>query len=306
MIKFKGVFLFLVVVLSSSVFAGAIYDDGSRVGIGKQPSSADLDILGTSTDSTVIRLESPSWQGIRFERNQTPYLEVSSGVSPTNGGLGENSHIISYKGDLYFGANNQIGALRLTNPNGSSVLELNSDVYTAFYFSRMFIESGVNERDSGSGSHTHIVSRQGGSLYLGANGQIGKMMITGSGIAIGTNSVMSGYELTVNGGIYALDLRIRPNLNNTADFVFEDDYDLMALDQVKSEIKKNKHLPGIPSAKQMVEEGVSVGEMQAKLLQKIEELTLYMIELKEENETQSKEIEALKTQINPEKLVLGY
>ena len=55
----------------------------------------------------------------------------------------------------------------------------------------------------------------------------------------------------------------------------------------------------------MVEEGVSVAEMQAKLLQKIEELTLYMIEQNEKIESQSKEIQALKTQVNPEKWVLG-
>jgi hypothetical protein len=85
-----------------------------------------------------------------------------------------------------------------------------------------------------------------------------------------------------------------------ADFVFEDDYQLMSLNDLEQQIKANKHLPGIPSAKEVEENGVSLGEMQAKLLQKIEELTLYVIDqdkkldvLKEENEQLKKRISLL-------------
>ena len=120
-------------------------------------------------------------------------------------------------------------------------------------------------------------------------------------VAIGTTKHKSDdtgnfYKLTVNGGIYALDLRIRPSLS--ADFVFENDYNLMPLSELKTSIQKNKHLPGIPSEKEVQKDGVSVAEMQTKLLQKIEELTLYVIDLKEENEIQSKELKLLKRQIN--------
>ena len=115
-------------------------------------------------------------------------------------------------------------------------------------------------------------------------------------LGVGTKVPVEGYKLTVNGGIYALDLRIRPDLSNTADFVFEEDYQLMPLSEVESNIKANKHLPGIPSAKQMVENGVSVAEMQANLLQKIEELTLYMIAQNKKIETQNKKIMRLESQ----------
>ena len=117
-------------------------------------------------------------------------------------------------------------------------------------------------------------------------------------VGIGTSNPVEGYKLTVNGGIYALDMRIRPDLSNTADFVFEDDYELMSLSDVESSIKSNKHLPGIPSAKQMVKNGVSVSEMQANLLQKIEELTLYVIEQNKLNEAQNKKIMQLESQLN--------
>ncbi len=63
-----------------------------------------------------------------------------------------------------------------------------------------------------------------------------------------------------------------------ADFVFEDDYDLMSLDEVESFVEKNNHLPGVESAESMQINGLEMGEFQIKLLQKIEELTLYVIE----------------------------
>jgi len=73
-----------------------------------------------------------------------------------------------------------------------------------------------------------------------------------------------------------------------ADYVFEENYFLSPLSEVESFIKTNKHLPNIPSAEQFKSDGYKVGEMDEMLLRKIEELTLYIIELK-------KEIEELKS-----------
>ncbi|WP_228378887.1 hypothetical protein [Chryseobacterium hispalense] len=93
---------------------------------------------------------------------------------------------------------------------------------------------------------------------------------------------------------------IKVTLTPTADFVFENDYNLPKLEDVEKHIKEKKHLPEIASAKEMEKEGVNVGEFQIKLLQKIEELTLYTIEqnklLKEQGEVikeQQKRIEKL-------------
>ena len=68
-----------------------------------------------------------------------------------------------------------------------------------------------------------------------------------------------------------------------ADYVFGPDYRLQTLDEVAAYIGKNHHLPEIPSAKEVEEKGVSLGDMQAKLLAKIEELTLHMIRANQEN-----------------------
>lgn len=82
-------------------------------------------------------------------------------------------------------------------------------------------------------------------------------------------------------------------MDHAADYVFDQDYKLVSLESVEDYIKKNKHLPGIPSALQQACEGVHVAEMGNLLLEKIEELTLYMIELKKENEELKQRLDSI-------------
>ncbi|MEM7297863.1 MAG: hypothetical protein AAF391_06315, partial [Bacteroidota bacterium] len=78
--------------------------------------------------------------------------------------------------------------------------------------------------------------------------------------------------------------------------VFEEDYDLRTLQETAAFILENKHLPEVPSAKEMEANGIQIGEMNLLLLKKIEELTLYQIELLEKIEAQNKRIERLESQ----------
>lgn len=86
---------------------------------------------------------------------------------------------------------------------------------------------------------------------------------------------------------------INVNMNNAADYVFDEDYDLKPLSEVEAFVKENKHLPGIPSAAEMAENGVSVSAMSNKLLEKVEELTLHMIRLEKENAALKAKVELL-------------
>ena len=97
----------------------------------------------------------------------------------------------------------------------------------------------------------------------------------------------TNYKLDVNGTIRANEIIVEDP--STADFVFEDTYKLKSLREVEQFIKKNKHLPDVASAKEMKANGVKQGEMNAKLLQKIEELTLYLIQIKKETNLLRKE-----------------
>lgn len=89
---------------------------------------------------------------------------------------------------------------------------------------------------------------------------------------------------------------IKVTLTPTADFVFEENYDLPKLEEVAKHIKEKKHLPEIASASVMEKEGVNVGEFQIKLLQKIEELTLYVIEQNRQLKDQQEKIQKLETE----------
>jgi hypothetical protein len=101
-----------------------------------------------------------------------------------------------------------------------------------------------------------------------------KMRIKRNGY-IGINTTDPTTRLTVNGGVKANEVTVTDATG--ADFVFNNNYSLPDLNEVEASIIKNKHLPGIPSAKEMRKNGVKVGNLQMKLLRKIEELTLYAI-----------------------------
>lgn len=98
-------------------------------------------------------------------------------------------------------------------------------------------------------------------------------------VGIGTDTPGS-YKLAVNGKIWATELNVALT-NPGPDYVFEKDYRLPSLQEVQSYIREHKHLPEIPSAKEMEADGVKVGEMNMLLLKKVEELTLYVIALEE-------------------------
>jgi hypothetical protein len=118
----------------------------------------------------------------------------------------------------------------------------------------------------GSGSYEYIRIRNGGNVGIGT-----------------TNPTQ---KLSVNGTIRAKEVIVD---TGWSDYVFAPDYRLAPLSEVEQHIKADGHLPGIPSATDVAAHGVTIGEMQAKLLAKIEELTLHQIE-------QEKAIHALKTE----------
>jgi hypothetical protein len=116
------------------------------------------------------------------------------------------------------------------------------------------------------------------TLFINAN--------TNKPVAIGTFSPAAGYMLSVDGKVIAEEMRVQLT-TAWPDYVFEDSYELMPLQKVNDEIKRLGHLPGIPSADQIESDGLDMGDMQKRMMEKIEELTLYLID-------QQKEIERLR------------
>lgn len=139
----------------------------------------------------------------------------------------------------------------------------------------------------------------GYSSYLEANGDEGGLFIRSNlggrvifdrgNVGIGTTT--PSHKLSVNGTIKAKEVIVETS--GWADDVFAPGYVLLPLDSIEEHIAVKGHLPGIPSATEAAEQGVSVGEMQAALLRKVEELTLYLIETRKENAELRRRLEVL-------------
>jgi hypothetical protein len=100
--------------------------------------------------------------------------------------------------------------------------------------------------------------------------------------------IFNNKTMKIDGKLFAKEIEVKTDV--WADFVFQPEYKLMPINDLECFIQSNKHLPGIPTENQVKTDGINIAEMNAKLLQKVEELTLYIIE-------QQKDIEALKKAI---------
>lgn len=127
----------------------------------------------------------------------------------------------------------------------------------------------------------------------GASIQYDDAMVINQYGNVGIGVTNPQHKLSVNGSIYASEIKVTTNVTANefkvndrewSDFIFDKDYKLPSLDHVESYIKENKHLPDVPSAQDIKKNGLAMADMMAKQMQKIEELTLYVIELKKQNE----------------------
>ncbi|GAA0557262.1 hypothetical protein GCM10009415_44030 [Chitinophaga japonensis] len=112
-------------------------------------------------------------------------------------------------------------------------------------------------------------------------------------VGIGTTNPGT-YKLAVEGTIGARKVKVTQS--GWADFVFHPDYQLPSLYEIEKYITTNRHLPDIPAAAEVEQEGLDLGEMDKKLLQKIEELTLYIIRLNKKNEALEQRVAELEQQ----------
>ncbi len=133
-------------------------------------------------------------------------------------------------------------------------------------------------------------------LALGITGSGSALTVNSSSqVVIGNTTTPGSYKLYVETGILTEKVKVAVKTSaNWADHVFAPGYKLKSITEVDAFIKANKHLPGVPSATTMVKEGLDVAAMDAKLLEKVEELTLYVIELNKRLQLLEKENKALR------------
>ena len=176
------------------------------------------------------------------------------------------------------------GAVTLRGDSGYVTIGANSQAMEFVTDKSQFVFNKPIYNQSG------VYNVQNSNMLFNINGT-NRMLIQNNGnIGIGTAS--PAYKLDVNGTIRANEIIV----NTTgADFVFAEDYQLRPLSEVKAFIQENKHLPEIKSAQEMQENGIGVNELQTQLLQKIEELTLYILQQEEKIKQQDLRIKVLET-----------
>jgi hypothetical protein len=175
--------------------------------------------------------------------------------------------------------------LRLGNGSGQASVYLNNATL-ALGFGFGIPTGGLSYKDPGNypGSDTLTLSTaSGGNIVFSPNG-------TGN---VGIDTTNPTQKLSVNGSIRAHEVIVD---TGWSDYVFADDYALAPLSEVEAHIKAHHSLPGVPSEAQVAKEGMSVGEMQAKLLAKIEELTLHVIQQEKQHQDLASRVRQLESE----------
>ncbi len=223
--------------------------------------------IGTTTPSVLLDV--------------TNHLSLAAGATPKIAFFGGRNATRNYNNGVYISL------------NAISTME----IATKFQSVSWNVNYGFMEFNSKATANTTkaAVTFGNGSNELMRINQNGKVRI-GSG----TTDIKTpdGYKLFVEDGILTEKVKVAiKTTSDWADYVFENDYTLMPIEEVEAFTKQNKHLPNVPSAKEMADNGLDVAKMDAKLLEKVEELTLYIIEQNNINKEQAKEIEELKAMV---------
>jgi len=192
----------------------------------------------------------------------------------------------SIQGNLGVGTNNPLAKLDVS---GGNLLIRNIENVDGV--SSIMVAHSVNISNfDTTGTSIRSITQNAGSNNYGLQfftedshltGQTEKMRILGNGnVGIGESNPEN--KLDVKGIIHSQEVNV--DMDNWSDFVFKKEYNLPTLQEVEKHIAEKGHLENIPSEEEVLKNGINLGEMNAKLLQKIEEMTLYMIEMKKEIE----------------------
>ena len=270
-----------------------------NIGIGLINPVAKLDVLGNIKARTNIVLDTGNtdlslyrdadvgdWSLLRSNKGngiaiigQPDQVGLSVSRTTTNVGIGTTSPQakLDIKGDLTIG--NSAAYNNIVFKTGASINGFNG----------VFEISPKTLPGSGTAQHA--------TYFKNATHSGGKTMhnvFVDGNIGIGVTDT-KGFNLAVAGSNGIVAEKVTVKLQSAwPDYVFTNDYKLPTLKEVEKQIKENGHLANIPSAEEVSENGIELGEMNKKLLEKVEELTLYTIQQEKELDKQGKEIEELK------------
>jgi hypothetical protein len=177
--------------------------------------------------------------------------------------------------------------LTIYNPSDRTTLVVGNPLTSTGGFTSIQLGTSANMGGYGFIEAVKSSGSANGNLMLNRNG---------SSVSVGGIYLNSTYKLAVFGKIAAYDeVKVFVNGSTFPDYVFDPNYKLPSLVELEKYIKENRHLPEVPSAAEVTNEGMSLNGMTELLLKKVEELTLYLIEMKKENEALKERLEKLET-----------
>ncbi|MBF0576823.1 hypothetical protein [Dysgonomonas sp. GY617] len=245
-------------------FLGSIYSLGQNY-----PNIVNYSFNGTPTYGVKIKTNLPFLHGV-----QMPYMKIEGYDAGKSNTLSLNLVWHVYNGAFIYNSISSYGAsipdVWLSNEDGKVVIFINERIFYQRFTISVFAQN-VGESATFFKGWTVVDESLGG---LNQTKLIYKNNFGGN-VGIGTEYPTT--KLDVRGVISASEIKVQ--VLTGADHVFAHDYELKPLSEVEAFVKENKHLPEIPSEKQMQKDGLNMNEFQIKLLQKIEELTLYIIQL---------------------------
>ncbi len=243
-----------------------VYGGGTRIG-GAAATSVDINENGNIGIGGFSSTQKMNIQGLTTSTANVVYVQSNYNGGNTNV-VGINS--VSEIADGYGTGLTASGGLKGVQGTANAGAFAGS-AYGVLGYSYGTAGTRIGIYGNASGGTTNWAGYFVGDTYMSGN------------LKMGTTSGATGYRLAVNGKIICTELRIA-TYASWPDFVFNEDYKLMPLSELEKSIQAENHLPGIPSAYEVECEGFDIGTMQANLLQKIEELSLYVIELNKQNE----------------------
>ena len=245
----------------------------------------------------------------------------------TNGSTFTQQHYFSQNGDVGIGTgipgpiarldvktngnSSLTSAFMLRNSDNDTMMRIRNNGYVGIGYNGTSYGRPLNIQGGGVNFY-YDASTFGGAIFPDANNNIVMWSQNSGGqtvvlqpswgqVAIGTYTPATGYKFSVKGKMICEEARVQLNAS-WPDYVFANDYNLRPLDELEKLIKDKNHLPNIPPAAQVEKEGFDLGGMSIKLLEKVEELTLYVIELnkkynelKENNRRLTQQVNKLQT-----------
>ena len=271
-------------------------DHGITIGFGSQKSlplvnNTDGIMMGMNSDKPTFFISSSSCDG------GTGRVGIGNVTSP-QAKLHIKADNYSYDGEdadilLEQTRANKIAVIYFKDKNNSIAVSGSQMTFAAPKYS--FTNAGITlGKNTATQSPDVSFASQGGGISVGTD----RVMSFATGkVGIGCENTVEGYALAVNGGVMSTRVSVM-DVDEWPDYVFGKDYERMSLYELEEYIGLNHHLPEVPSAEEVSEQGIDLGEMNAILLQKVEELTLHVIELQKQIDAQQNKIDLQQNEIN--------